>query len=250
MYKSSRKLEHFACCVVSLALSACAASVPVHNLDPATRSKIKTIALLNVSEPGVIASSDALSYPTLGLVGEGIQEGVNRGHLDAFTATVKEHHTPFAETLRNAVRDGLEHAGYRVVQVDDFLYLNLKTDADAILMVSYANVGYKDFVSRFYDPTVTVWARMVDGQSRQEIYFRYFIAGYKQDIDGAIYVPLDNFHHYYLFSTMLNEFDPAVGQLLQGASKIGTALASDVQGAANATPSDASPARQPSSRRH
>jgi hypothetical protein len=217
-------------CVLITALCACV-SVPTHDVDPVRLSQIKRIALLRIDPPSRMSVfSDALSGD--GFVGADIQNNLNNSHQEQFNQAVNERHTPFAATLRDSVRASLEKSGYRVEYLEDewsLIAVNGKTDADAILSVTYGYTGYKDFGSRFYDPLVTVQVRLSDPKTYELIYYRLFISGYKQDINSAVFIPIEGFHHYYLFSTLMNEFDNAADQLLRGASAIGAAIGPDLQ---------------------
>jgi hypothetical protein len=209
----------------SLALAGCA-SVPNIEMQHASASSIKRIALLKTPPPqNVLVMNMGGGAMAFGAVGGLIQGGVNADHSKQFAAVLAKY-PALSETVMTEVERSLKADGYDVIVVRDQApklaadgkgddYSAVHVDADAILSVWFGVVGYvSGGFSVHYEPSVLVKARLLDAKTKKDIYFKTFCVGYKMKIENAVMLPADTRFRFGSFDDLMAHAEEAVAGLV------------------------------------
>lgn len=207
--------------VCAVLLSGCA-SLPKTELDSANRQRLKSIALLQVTEPaGESVVNLGGAAAGFGLIGGLVQAGINTSHTNTYTKQIADKQVLFAPVVVDGITQKLSASGYVVVDLHDQKpkvasdgksddYSAIQTDADGILNVWFTSFGYVsppetgDFI-----PWVVVRARLVDAKTKQDMYFKTFACGW--DIKGnSVHVISEPTYRYGSFDALTSAADQSV----------------------------------------
>ncbi len=212
--------------VLCLLIAGCA-SVPNIEVDRNAANQIKSIAVLAIHQPhNVQVANIGGAAGAFGLVGGLIQGGTNADHSKQFVDVLNKQKTPLAETLLTALEQSVKEDGFdvsveRVQKVkvaadgksDD--YTDIHVDADAILSVWFAAVGYiSPPNSTHYVPWVAIKARLLDAKTKKDIYYKTFCVGYEMKIEHAVMLPADHKYRYASFDELMAHINDAIAGLL------------------------------------
>lgn len=225
--------------LIAVLLSGCA-SLPKTDLSADTRSKLHSIAILNVKEPkteAVVNFGGAAAG--FGLIGGLIQAGVNSSHTSTYTKKVASDKVVFAPIVADGVMDRLTADGYQVVKLDgqdvklaedgkSDDYSAIHTDADAIMNVWITTMGYiSPPESAMFVPWVVVRARILDAKSKQDMYFKTYACGY--DIkSNSVHVDSDATYSYGTFGSLEDNFGQSIEGLQSCEKSIVAAIGKDL----------------------
>ncbi|WP_233217479.1 hypothetical protein [Trinickia dabaoshanensis] len=237
-----KSFSHPKCLTLGLSavLLAGCASLPKTDLNADARSKLHSIAILNVAEP---KTEPVMNFggaaAGFGLVGALVQAGVNSSHTSTYTTKIATGKVVFAPTVADGVMDRLTADGYQVVKLDgqdaklsadgkSDDYSGIHTDADAIMNVSISTMGYvSPPESAMFVPWVVVRARILDAKTKQDMYFKTYACGY--DIkSNSVHVDSDATYSYGTFGSLEENFDQSVEGLQSCEKNIVAAIGKDL----------------------
>jgi hypothetical protein len=225
--------------LIAVLLSGCA-GLPKTDLSADNRSKLHSIAILDVKEPkteSVVNLGGAAAG--FGLIGGLVQAGVNSAHTSTYTEKVASKKIVFAPIIADGVIDRLNADGYHVVkldgqdvkQTDDGKsedYSGIKTDADAIMNVSINTMGYlSPPESAMFVPWVIVRARILDAKTKQDMYFKTFACGYDVK-SNSVHIDSSDTYSYGTFGSLEKNFDQSIEGLQSCEKSIVTAIGMDL----------------------
>ncbi len=189
-------------------LSGCG-SAPVA-LRPDATSKIKTVALIAVSEPQAYVAND-FGHPGVmfGLVG-GIVAGTSSANAGKNLNEITQAAGYTAgEKLTQSMEDQLVKAGYivSVIKVPREKsgelfnsYENINAGgADAIMDVAIQNMGYATehpMFSPHWRPASTVTVALVDSRTHEKLYSEKFMYGYHNPFMSGTNLDAPNTYHF------------------------------------------------------
>jgi hypothetical protein len=210
-----------------LAVFLLAGCVTAPNVDIDKGNQIKSIAVLAIPQPqNVQMANIGGAAGAFGLVGGLVQGETDASHAKQLVDVLNQKKTPLAETLLTGISQSLKDDGFdvsveRVQKVkpaadgksDD--YSDIHVEADAILSVWFAVVGYMSPPnSTHYIPWVAIKARLLDAKTKKTIYEKTFCVGYEMKIKNAVLIPADSRYRYGSFSELMAHVDEAIAGLL------------------------------------
>jgi len=211
--------------LLALVLTGCP-SVPNVDIDKSAATQVKSIAILAINPPrNVQVANIGGAAGAFGAIGGLIQGSATVDHSKQFVAVLNQRKTPLAEDLLSAIGQALKDDGL-VVSVtrdqkvklaasgkgDD--YSDIHVEADAILSVWYAVMGYMSPPSSsHYLPWVVIKARLLDAKTKKDIYYKTFCVGYEMQVENAVMLTADAKYRYASFDDLMTHVDEAIAGL-------------------------------------
>lgn len=238
----SRLLTTLASCAVLLALFSGCASVPKVEMSRDSAARLKKIALLDVTEPHDVQVADlGGAAGAFGLVGGLIQAASNADNAKKFTAAIKEQKVSFSNALLGALERALKADGFEVVRLpnqkpklagdgksDDFS--DVRGEADAFLASGFGAFGYVSQPnSTRYEPWVVIKVRLVDATSKQDLYFKSFMLGWKMKIENAVSLSVDQEFRYNSFDDLMARAPHAIAGLVRSCEIVSLQVGEDLR---------------------
>lgn len=182
---------------------------------------------------GSVLSGGILTAAATAGAGSGISAAVGgNGSLpadDAFKLLASEHHKDFGAELTSTLKQGLEARGYSIKVVDSSNTVTSES-ADALLSVTYFNVGYSSpaFHSQ-WNPALAVQARLNKLGSDSIIYASRVIAA-EQSLKGKSgeLINVGKRTAYPSVDAILQDFDKAADEMSSAQSRIGQHIVDSV----------------------
>lgn len=225
---TSKPIRELMCAgMLAMFLFAGCASVPDVQVDKSVGAQIKSIAVLSIYQPhNVQVANIGGAAGAFGLVGGLIQGGTNVDHSKQFVDVLNQQKTQFSEVLLEGIEQSLNNDGFdvsveRVQKVkiaadgkgDD--YTDIHVDADAILAVWFAVVGYISPPSAtHYEPWVVIKARLLDSKTKKDLYYKTFCVGYEMKMKNAVLLPAASRYRYASFDDLMVHINEAIEGLL------------------------------------
>lgn len=219
-------------------------SVPLAKveLDRSSPVRIQRIALLRVPKAPPLTVDNHSGFHVLGgLTGYLIQASIDKGHTEQYAKAAAAVGNAFSPTIAATIADALARDGYQVVMTDlaprlaeDLGNVDLtgvRVDADAILAVWFAKVGYLAARSSLYRPCVKVKARMIDARSRSDMYSQTFSGGYdasNSPVEESVYVPSDPTYEYGSFEDLMASFEESLQGIDETAKSVAERIGTDL----------------------
>jgi hypothetical protein len=208
-----------------LVMSGCA-SAPNVNMDKTAAARIKRVAVLAIPEPPQIQVANlGGGASAFGLIGGLVQGANNEQRAKEFTAQVRQQKLSVSEPLLAALERELKNDGFEVIiertqkpklaadgKSDDFS--EIRIDADAFVTTWFGTAGYvSQPFSTKYEPWVLVKVRLLDAQTKKDLYFKTFVVGWKMKIDNVVYLPADPKYKYGSFDAVMSHVPEAMAGL-------------------------------------
>ena len=228
---------------MSSALSACASMRPSQAFDKPHHAEIRHIALLRVPDPQLKVTNLGGSLGAFGLLGGAMAAADEDTKSHEFADAVARE-MPLATLMRDALESGLKKQGYLVTledqrpieppldqqTADDVAnYSKLKTEADAILDVSFLSAGYLSPPgSGDYVPWLHVKATLVSARSRTPLYVDWLVYGAKFGVRKE-YFPTARPYAYGSFSDLMDKRRDASEGLARGIEPIAGRIAQQLR---------------------
>jgi len=228
-------------CGMAVLIAGCVTAQQV-DLDKAANSRLRRIALVPVDPPkNVIVANIGSPAMAFGAIG-GLMAGINDAdHSSAYKEMLNSKKVELAPALTAALQDELRKSGFEVVTITDqkptlsadgktLDYKGIHTDADALMVVRLATVGYMSpQFSSTYRPWVAATAVLFDASTKKPIYAKTFSAGYEMKVKNAIHVDTSARFRYGSFDELSARFDDSVAGLLEGESLIAGLIGRDLK---------------------
>ncbi|NKF23073.1 hypothetical protein [Solimonas marina] len=193
-------------------------------LDEKVASRIRTVALLQISEPQV----EQIDH-----YGKD-----NESHSTAYAQLLASAGIQFAPLLAESISRRLGDSGYHVNYLtQDYSGYGgqvtpdsaaARSGADAILLVRLKRIAYvspgKDGALQ---PWVQVDVQLFDPNTHDSLYARQFNAGYAGDAGKAVRLPVDPKYRYLTASALHADVDASAGGLKDAMLAIGAAIGED-----------------------
>jgi hypothetical protein len=233
------------------ALTGCI-SIPRQEFSKSANQGIKKIALVPPSEPRELSVTNlGGAGSAFGLIGAAIAAGLIGAAIAAadqeskssdFTQQMWRQKLEAGKRLAQTVEAQLKSEGYdvtllsgqRPVAIDEveseFDYSRIKTDADAILHIWFAGVGYiSPGGSPDYVPQVAVRARLLAVSTRSQLYYQAFMYGWNPNVENIAHLPAPGKYAYGDFETLMASSNEAAEGLQQGAWEIGARIGKELR---------------------
>lgn len=228
-------------CGVALLISGCVTAQQV-DLDKAANPTLRKIALMPVDPPkNVIVANIGSPAMAFGAIGGLIAGANDANHSSTYADMLKAGKVELAPAMTAAVQTELRKAGFTVVTITDqkptlspdrktLDYSGIRTDADAILAVRIATVGYMSpQFSTTYRPWVAATAVLFDAKTKKTLYVRTFSAGYEMKVKNAIHVDTSARFKYANFDDLSARFADSVDGLIEGETLIAGLIGQDLK---------------------
>lgn len=228
--------------LVVLSLSGCSVSTKFVAMNQATRSKIKSVAVVEVTEPAFARVSNiGGSASLIPFAGPLVQNSINRDNGVIYSDKIHAERVEFAPELHKSMTESLKNANLRVAEVGGQkakLVSNgqttrvdisgIKTDADVVLHLSVSVSYISSAGSVSFIPFVFVNAIINDVSVQKEIYNHGFMCGWEAPIQNAIFVPALEKYKFSTFNALLDRFPDSVEGLKQCERDIATKIAKEM----------------------
>jgi len=166
-----------------LSMAGCSVTTKFTAMDQATRSKIKSVAVVEVTEPAFARVANiGGSASFVPLAGPLLQNSINRDNGVIYSDKIHKEQVEFAPTLHASMIESLKNANLKVADVSGQkakLLSNgestrvdvsgIKTDADVVLHLSMSVAYISSATSVNFIPFVFVNAIVNDVPTRKEI---------------------------------------------------------------------------------
>jgi hypothetical protein len=222
------------------ALTGCI-SIPRQEFSKSANQGIKKIALVTPSEPRELTVINVGGVgSSFGLIGAAITAADQESKSGDFTQQMWKQKLATGKQLAQTLEAQLKSEGYdvtflsgpRPVVIDEaeseFDYSLVKTDADAILHVWFAGVGYIALGSD-YIPQMGVRARLLSAKTRAQLYYQAFMYGMEPKVENMQHVPASGQYAYGDFETLMSKSEEAAAGLHQGATEIGARIGKELR---------------------
>ncbi len=215
-----------------VALTGCI-SIPRQEFVKSANENIKKIAIIQAEPSELRVVNFGGASGAFGLIGAAIAAADQESKSSDFTREMSRQNLTMGKQLGQTVEAQLRTYGYdvtllsnqRPVVIDEaesqFDYSKITTDADAILHVWFAGVGYVSPPdSTQYIPQVGVRARLVSAKTRTQLFYQAFMYGWKVNIENMAYVPADAKYAYDDFDALMSRSSEAAEGLQNATSAI------------------------------
>ncbi len=221
-------------------LSGCAIRVPQQTFDKTANANLSHIALERVEEPEKfhVLSAGGTGF-VFGLVGAFAEAQRSKALTADFTTRMRE--LKLGPRMDEALKSELEQRGFKVTYLVDYRpvgagkeanYSNRKTDADAILVVSWRFVGYrKDTFEPSLTPYIFTHAKLISPSSGSKFYDQQFLYTPEEPgrVKGAKYLTAVGSPSYESFDLLMESAPEAANAIIAGVRPIAQAIASDLR---------------------
>ena len=216
-----------------VALSGCI-SAPRQPFNKSANQTIKKIAVVGPQAEKFHIGNIGGAGGAFGSIGAAVEIAETERKSNEFTQQMKVQQLSMGTELTRAVKEQLESDGYEVtilsgqqpVALDDseldFAYAGIRTDADAILHVWFANpLGYISPPGLTdYIPRVNVRARLLAANTKAQLYFQMYMYGWNPDVENLEHVPAHQMYSYGDFDTLIARSQEAAEGLRLGAQEV------------------------------
>lgn len=225
------------------ALGACAGLRPSQAFDKPAHAEIKQIALLRVPAPNLKVTNLGGSLGAFGLLGGAMGAADEDTKSHEFADAVARE-LSLATLMTEALESALKKEGYLVTledqrpieppldqqTADDVAnYSKIKTEADAILDVSFLSAGYLSPAgSSDYVPWLHVKATLVSTRGRTPLYVDWLVYGAKFGVRKE-YFPTARPYAYGSFSDLMDKRRDAIEGLKGGIQPIAGRIAEQLR---------------------
>lgn len=178
-------------------LAACAGPVPKIDSSPSALAQVNTIAVIRSREPDTYTVIN-FGHPgvAFGLIGGLVAAGDQGSKQDRLTEAVKQNTpAPTASSLADSIAAQLNRQGFEASVEDGpweekdgkfvLKFENIKSDADAVLVVSPTMVGFiATGLTSDYMPTITAVATLLGKDRKEQLYRGFHACGWQPKGDG------------------------------------------------------------------
>jgi len=226
---------------VALLISGCATAQSV-DLARGAGSRIRKVALMPVDPPvNVLVMNIGGGASMFGAIGGLIQGADNSEKSKAYKELMIERGVQLDRPLTAALRDQLKRSGYEVTLITDQKpkvsadgrtknFKEIRTDADAILVVSVGAVGYiSGQFSTYYQPWVAATAVLIDARTKEVLYTKTFSAGFKMKVKNAVHIETAERYKFPSYDELSGHFDESINGLVDGEMLIAGQVAEDLK---------------------
>lgn len=204
---------------------------------PPVAKPVASIAIVQVWEPQseqILSAGSALS-----ISGDKTLHQPRIDYSNTYTQMLEARDTRFGPDVVKTVTAALTASDYRVTYLPEqktFMtpdgkaedLSQVKTDADAILVIRFTGAGYVSSSSELrYQPWITASARLVRTATKEELYFKTFSGGYPMT-ESSIELPSSSKYRYPYFKDLIAAVDESIRGLKASANDIAVYLGNDL----------------------
>ncbi len=228
--------------LTALLATGCSVSTNFVAMDASTRAKIKSVSVLEVTEPPAARVANIGGSATLiPIAGPVVQQSINRDNSATYSDKIHSEKAEFAPTLHNSMVVALKRVNLRVADFSgqkaklvsngkatrlDITGLN--TDADAALYLTLSVSYISSAASVNFIPSVFVNAIINDVATKKEIYNQGYMCGWDAPIEKAIFVPALEKYKFGTFNSLIDRFPDSVDGLKQCERDITMKIAQEI----------------------
>lgn len=229
---------------LTCALSGCASPPRDQAFNKVANAGIHRIALLKVPEADLRVINIGGALGGFGLIGAALAESDEDSKSQAFAVSVGGR-ARLGELLTQTLATELEKSGYEVTveaqrpvtdagpdtaKVNEKAdYSNVKTDADAIMDVSFLGAGYLSPAgSSVYMPWLHLRARLVSPGGRAQLFFQFMVYGAKFPQTKEYFASRPQYS-YGDFDSLMKDPNAAAEGLTAGLGPIATRIAQQLR---------------------
>jgi hypothetical protein len=240
--RSGDMLRPIGVVLIVLGLAGCSVSTKFIAMDQTTRSKIKSVAVVEVTEPAFARVANiGGSASFIPLAGPLVQNSINRDNGVIYSDKIHKEKVEFAPDLHTSMIESLKNANLRVADVSGQKakivsngqstrvdIAGIKTDADVVLHLGVSVAYISSATSVNFIPFVFVNAIVNDVSMQKEIYNQGFMCGWEAPIQNAIFVPALEKYKFATFGSLLDRFPDSVEGLKQCERDIASKIAKEI----------------------
>lgn len=216
-------------------------SIPRQEFSKTAAQPIKKIAIVKPHSTEMRVVNIGGAGGAFGLIGAAIEAAEEERKSTEFARQMQVHELSMGAELTRAVEEQLKNDGYEVTVLSDqhpvvvdeteseFDYQGIRTDADAILHLWFAGLGYvspPDLTN--YIPRVGVRARLLAANTKAQLYYQAYLYGWNPVVENIEPVPAAAKYMYGDFDALMTKSQDAAEGLRLGAkgvaARIGRAL--------------------------
>jgi hypothetical protein len=235
--------------MVAALLGGCSSMPKIVEFDPSARERIHKIALLEVvPSNNFILSSLTPRYvrsPVLDAIAQAQIEHENQIRVNYLSEMNKRGITLCPEMV-DALQKNLQQKGYEVIYLESQrpqltedkkpVYSNISSDADAILNVSYQQIGFvstpESLLTSLFTPTMSIEAELVDTHMKNILYHKIFVVSGSSMVKSLeiMYEAISPGKEYKFSSSdeVLNKFDLSIESLNKSQEKVAHRIANQL----------------------
>jgi hypothetical protein len=229
--------------VILVGLAQGCISLPKQAFDKRANASLKSIAVLEVPPPSELRVVNAGGIGSaFGLVGALVDEAEEDRKSQEFTDLLEERRLVFGRRMTDAVTPYLQRIGYSVtllanqrpviknMEDGDADYSGIPTEADAILDISFSQVGYMA-IGTDYEPWMRVSARFFASRSKKRLCAQEFLYGPQLAYLGGDIelVPPNPKYVYGTFDVLTAKANEACGELEAGIGLVANRIATQLR---------------------